>query len=547
MFRRGLGATDGGPGELSSYELGMLTAPPSEDAELGTPLSAAVVSMPTPTIEVRQPQDAGPAAGTEIQSHRTVARRRWMRSYQAGLVLIDFAAACVAVGTAFLIRFVIPDNSADTALYIGVGGLLPLAWVAIVASNRAYEGRYVGVGPAEFERVFRAFLHLIALVAIVSYATKTEIARGFVVVALPLALFFDLGGRYAARKWLHHQRRRGRAMTSVLAVGEESAIVSFADLVERDRYAGMRIVGACLPAAAAPDSESGQLLTTRSVVVWGDVDSVLGSVRSSGADTVAIVSSGEISPERLRWISWQLEGTDTDLVVSPGLMEVAGPRLHIQPVAGLPLLHVEKPDFRGFRRFLKEAFDRVAAVSAIVVFLPIFVGLWLAVRLTSRGSGFFRQTRVGRDGCTFTLVKFRSMYIDAEQRLEELQGLNMNGDGLLFKMRSDPRVTPVGRVLRRFSLDELPQLMNVVTGKMSLVGPRPPLPSEVDRYGDDVRRRLLVKPGVTGLWQVSGRSDLSWEESVRLDLRYVENWSLATDLMILWKTIFAVTARRGAY
>lgn len=547
MLRSGLGATDGGTGELSSSGLGMLTAPPSEDAELGMRLSAAVVSTPTPTIEVRQPHDAGPTAGTEIQSHRTVARRRWMRSYQAGLVLIDFAAACVAVGTAFLIWFVIPNNSADTALYAGVGALLPLAWVAIVAFNRAYEGRYVGVGPAEFERVFRAFLHLIALVAIASYATKTEIARGFVVVALPLAVLLDLGGRYAARKWLHRQRRRGRAMTSVLAVGEASAIASFTDLVERDEYAGMRIVGACLPTAVASESESALSLTERSVVVWGDVDSVLGSVYSSGADTVAVVSSGEISPERLRWISWQLEGTETDLVVSPGLMEVAGPRLHIQPVAGLPLLHVEKPEFRGFRRFFKEAFDRVAALTAIVVLLPVFLGLWLAVRLTSRGSGLFRQTRVGRDGSRFTMVKFRSMYVDAEDRLAELQDLNLNGDGLLFKLRSDPRVTRVGRVLRKLSLDELPQLINVVTGKMSLVGPRPPLPSEVDQYRDDVRRRLLVKPGVTGLWQVSGRSDLSWEESVRLDLRYIENWSLATDLVILWKTIFTVAARRGAY
>ena len=540
-------ATDGGTGEPSSSTLDVLTAPPSEGADLKTRPSAAMASAPSPTIEARRPHDAGPASGVALQGHPTVARRRWMRSYLAGLVLIDFVAACLAVGTAFLIRFVIPDNSADSVLYVGIGALLPLAWVAIVALNRAYEGRYVGVGPAEFERVFRAFLHLVALVAIVSYATKTEIARGFVVVALPLALFLDLGGRYTARKWLHRQRRRGRAMTSVLAVGEATAITSFADLVERDQYAGMRIVGACLPAAVAPESESAQLLTQRSVVVWGDVDSVLGSVRSSGADTVAVVSSGDVSPERLRWISWQLEGTDTDLVVSPGLMEVAGPRLHIQPVAGLPLLHVEEPEFRGLRRFLKEAFDRVAASTAIVIFLPIFVGLWLAVRLTSPGPGFFRQTRVGRDGTTFSMVKFRSMYVDAEHRLAELQHLNVNGDGLLFKVPSDPRVTRVGRVLRRFSLDELPQLINVVTGKMSLVGPRPPLPSEVDRYRDEVRRRLLVKPGVTGLWQVSGRSDLSWEESVRLDLRYVENWSLTTDVMILWKTIFTVAASRGAY
>jgi lipopolysaccharide/colanic/teichoic acid biosynthesis glycosyltransferase len=175
------------------------------------------------------------------------------------------------------------------------------------------------------------------------------------------------------------------------------------------------------------------------------------------------------------------------------------------------------------------------------------VSIAVAVRMTSRGPVLFHQKRVGRDGKTFTMVKFRSMFTNAEDRLAELREKNVNADGLLFKMRDDPRVTRVGQFLRKFSLDELPQLFNIVAGSMSLVGPRPPLPSEVAQYGDDVRRRLLVKPGLTGLWQVSGRSDLTWEESVRLDLRYVENWSPALDLMILWKTAFAVLGRSGAY
>jgi exopolysaccharide biosynthesis polyprenyl glycosylphosphotransferase len=242
-----------------------------------------------------------------------------------------------------------------------------------------------------------------------------------------------------------------------------------------------------------------------------------------------------------------LEGTDTDLVVSPGLTAMSGRRLHIQPIAGIPLLHVSQPDFTGTRRVLKGGFDRVVAGVALLVLSPLLLSIALLVRLTSNGPALFRQTRVGKDGKQFTMLKFRSMYVGAERRVSELLKQNDAADGLLFKMRDDPRITRIGRTLRRVSLDELPQLINVLTGSMSLVGPRPPLPREVAQYGDDLRRRLLVRPGLTGLWQVSGRSDLSWEESVRLDLHYVENWSLATDLFIICKTFRAVIRSAGAY
>jgi exopolysaccharide biosynthesis polyprenyl glycosylphosphotransferase len=226
---------------------------------------------------------------------------------------------------------------------------------------------------------------------------------------------------------------------------------------------------------------------------------------------------------------------------------VAWPRLHIQPVAGLPLVHVEESEFTGFRRVLKGAFDRLVTAVALLLLAPVAIGVALAVGFTSRGPVFFRQTRVGKNGQTFRMVKFRSMYVDAEERRAELERLNVNGDGVLFKIRNDPRITRVGRVIRKYSLDELPQLFNVLTGRMSLVGPRPPLPTEVARYGDDMRRRLLVKPGITGLWQISGRNDLSWEQTKQLDLRYVENWSLGSDLLILWKTPSAVAKGSGAY
>ncbi|MDT5031215.1 MAG: hypothetical protein QOC94_1386, partial [Actinoplanes sp.] len=223
-----------------------------------------------------------------------------------------------------------------------------------------------------------------------------------------------------------------------------------------------------------------------------------------------------------------------------------GARTTIRPFDGLPMLHVEHPRLHGGVRVVKEIFDRFGALTLLAAFAPLLLGVALWVRCTSRGPVLFRQMRVGRDGREFRIFKFRSMYVDAEARLAELKHLNEH-DGVLFKIREDPRVTPAGRWLRRFSVDELPQLLNVVRGQMSLVGPRPPLPAEVATYPDDVRRRLAVKPGMTGLWQVSGRSDLPWDEAVRLDLRYVENWSLSLDLVILLRTMTAVVRSSGAY
>ena len=472
-------------------------------------------------------------------------RTLWLRRYRKGLIGVDLITSVAAMTIAFLLRFGTSSNHTVGFLLLLT---MPLIWIATIGFNHGYEARFVGVGAAEFQRVFQAFLYTTALVAFASFALHANVARGFVLVALPLALVLNLAGRYAARKWLHRQRAAGRAMKSVLIVGDADAIAAFTTVLVRDRHAGMKVVGACVPSEVVADTHTVEALSTVDVPLLGDVDSVVSAVKYAGADTVAVVSSGRIGPEKLRWISWQLEGSSTELVVSPGLIEVAGPRLHIQPVAGLPLLHVEEPEFTGFRRVLKGGFDRGVATAVLTLMSPIFLALVLAVRFNSSGPALFRQTRVGRHGKTFTMLKFRSMYTDAEDRLAAIQAQNDHGDGhVLFKMRNDPRVTAVGRFLRKFSLDELPQLINVVNGSMSLVGPRPPLPSEVARYEEHVHRRFLVKPGVTGLWQVSGRSNLAWDESVRLDLRYVENWSIAGDLQILWKTVFAVVKGTGAY
>jgi len=279
-----------------------------------------------------------------------------------------------------------------------------------------------------------------------------------------------------------------------------------------------------------------------------EVGHVAHAVAKAQADTVIVLPCPELDASAVRRLAWKLEGDDIDLILASALLEIAGDRTTIRPVDGLPLLHVEHPRLKGMRRMVKGAFDRSAALAGLVALAPLAIVIGILVKCTDGGTGplIFRQVRVGRGGEHFTMYKFRTMYADAEERLSHLWHLNEN-DGVLFKMRSDPRITPIGRWLRRYSLDEIPQLLNVVKGDMSLVGPRPPLPREVAEYAFDVRRRLVVKPGVTGLWQVSGRSDLSWEDAIKLDLRYVENWSLPMDLMILARTVFAVFKSSGAY
>jgi exopolysaccharide biosynthesis polyprenyl glycosylphosphotransferase len=280
--------------------------------------------------------------------------------------------------------------------------------------------------------------------------------------------------------------------------------------------------------------------------VYGGLDDVTAAVHAFGADTVAVVACPEMSGTKLRTLAWELEKTGTDLVVSPALLDVAGPRTTIRPTAGLTLLHVDHPQLSGLRLLLKGIFDRCAAAAILLLFLPLMILLGSLIWLYDGGPAFFTQTRVGRDGDVFRIYKFRTMVVDAEDRRARLLESN-DSDGVLFKLRKDPRVTAFGAHLRRWSIDELPQLVNVLLGHMSLVGPRPAVPEEVARYADHVHRRLVVKPGLTGLWQVNGRSDLSWEESVRLDLRYVENWSFALDLQILWKTFSVIFRGAGAY
>jgi len=459
----------------------------------------------------------------------------WLCRYSRGLRVADLAVGLLAAVLALFIRFGEDPHPAYLVLTI----LFPLGWVLFVAANRAYEPRFLGAGNDEYRRLTQATARFGGLIAVTAYALHSPLARGYLFVALPVAYLLGL----AVRRWARHEllRRRldRRCQHRVLVAGTERACADLIRQVRQHPEAGFEIVAACVTHHPGHAVEG--------VPVVGNSSQLLDALRRTGADTVAVAAVSDLTRSDLRRLGWCLEGSGVTVVVAPTIADVAGPRIHIRPVAGLPLLHVEQPEFRGARRWLKAMLDRGLATPALLLLSPLLVAVAVIIRLTSHGPAMFRQTRVGEQGKPFTLLKFRSMYSGAEDQLTRLREQNYNRDGLLFKLPQDPRVTPVGRFLRRFSIDELPQLLNVLAGQMSLVGPRPPLPDEVSQYGGDVGRRLLVRPGLTGLWQVSGRSELTWEQAVRLDLEYVENWSLSLDLAILCRTLSAVVRSHGAY
>jgi exopolysaccharide biosynthesis polyprenyl glycosylphosphotransferase len=467
----------------------------------------------------------------------------WLPGYVRLTVGIDCCCALAAGLLAFNLRFA--NHHHASAVYFALSLSLPVIWLIIVALSGGYDPRFVGLGSDEFRKVINAGVGLIAAVAIVSYATRADIARGYVVVALPCTIVFDLFARYALRKWLHRLRSRGICLRRVVVVGHARVVASLTEELRRETHHGFSVVAACLAQSAdSPEPPIGAEIAGVPAVVG--LDTAADVAERMGADTVAVLSCPEISGAQLRALAWELEKTGTDLCLAPALLDVAGPRTTIRPVAGLMLLHVDHPEFTGARRVIKAVFDRAFASIVLLLTAPLLLLATLGIWLADGGPALFRQTRVGKDGKVFTVYKFRTMVLDAEERKAELAMQNEH-DGLMFKIRSDPRITNVGRWLRRWSVDELPQLVNVLLGDMSLVGPRPALPEEADRYADHVRRRLMVKPGLTGLWQVNGRADLTWDESVRLDLRYVENWSFVLDLQILWKTVSAVLSGSGAY
>ena len=471
--------------------------------------------------------------------------KAWTSAYLRQAALADWTCALAAGALAARVRFGGPAHLPLPYLSLTCG--LPVAWWMSVLLIGGYDTRFIGFGTDEFRRILGAAVNLTAGVAVVSYAAKLDLARGYLAIALPSATVMDLTARYLLRKRLHRRRVRGWCVRRVVAVGHAAEVARLVTVLRRDTYHGLAVVAACLvdaPEGAGPDRVVGA--PAAEVPVAGGLGGVAAAVSRFGADTVAVLACPEMDGGRLRELAWELEKTGTDLFVAPTLLDVAGPRTTIRPVAGLPLLHVDHPELAGTKQAVKSVFDKTCAAVALLVLAPLFAVIALSIRLADHGPVLFRQTRIGKNGQGFTVYKFRTMVPDAEQRKSDLATFN-EATGVLFKIRRDPRVTRLGACLRRWSLDELPQLINVLIGDMSLVGPRPALPAEVAGYSGHMRRRLVVKPGMTGLWQVSGRSDVSWEEAERLDVHYVENWSLALDLHVLWKTGSAVIRGSGAY
>jgi exopolysaccharide biosynthesis polyprenyl glycosylphosphotransferase len=465
--------------------------------------------------------------------------------------LLSIVDACVvswAVIGAFLIRFGLEPGfvvAGQEITYIWLSAALAIAWWFMLGAWNSRQSRVLGSGADEYKRVAAASLWLFGIVAIVSYVLRFDTARGYVGLALPVGLLGLLLGRWLLRQHLNIKRRQGRNMSRLLLLGGPGAVSHLAASLDGARNAGYLPVAAYMPGveqALAVEPGSGlKVLGTKP-----DTDSIVSAIEECGADAVAVSAGVQLHPQILRHLGWELASRNIGLIMAPALTDVAGPRIHTQQVAGLPLIHVTTPTLEGGQRVAKRLFDITVSAVLIVLAAPAMVLLASLITLDSRGPVLFRQERVGIEGKLFRMLKFRSMVVDAESKLTDLVDKN-EGSGPLFKMKNDPRVTRMGRTLRRLSLDELPQLFNVFGGSMSLVGPRPPLPREVEAYESDVRRRLLVKPGVTGLWQVSGRSNLSWQDSVRLDLYYVENWSLAGDLVIILRTVRAVFHSTGAY
>ncbi|WP_233206005.1 sugar transferase [Cryobacterium sp. Y82] len=470
----------------------------------------------------------------------------WARRYRTKLRLTDVVVIVLAVGVALVFRFGVDGIPAATgsfsANYWLVSLLIVATWLTTLELFHTRDSRVVGVGASEYKQVINASAVTFGMLAIAFLILHIDIARLYFVLALPLGIVALVLERWLWRKWLLHQRKFGHYLSRVIVVGNRDDVEYVISQIDTKSGAAYYIVGAALEDGVGDEISAGERL----VPIVSDFEHVAAAAASMGVDTVIVAGQPSGGSSYIRNLGWDLEGTSAELVLSSRLTDVAGPRIHFRPVDGLPLIHVEIPRFEGGRHALKRTLDIVTTAFAMLFLLPLLAVIALFIKLDSPGPVLFRQERCGRNGQTFRIVKFRSMVQTAEDDLAGLLDQN-EASGVLFKIRNDPRITKIGRVLRKYSLDELPQLWNIFVGEMSLVGPRPPLPEEVQVYETHVHRRLYIKPGLTGMWQVNGRSNLSWEDSVRLDLYYVENWSLAGDLMIIWRTLKTVIQPVGAY
>jgi exopolysaccharide biosynthesis polyprenyl glycosylphosphotransferase len=473
----------------------------------------------------------------------TGARSRYLKALPATALFIDFA---IMLGIGFVailgrreLDIFTASARVESSLTIA-GPVMILGWLAAIGLLGGYRNDVFGAGVDEYKRVFNASLVAAGLSGVGCYLAKYELSRGFFLLAFITGIPALLAGRLLLRRVIHTARRHGALRQRVIIAGSRSHIDEIAAVLRRESWLGYQVLGALTPEYDLSEE------TATGVPVVGNTNEATQVVREAGADVIFFAGGAVGASSQLRRTLWDLERHNVQVVVAPSVTDISSERVKVRPVGGLPLMHIEPPTWSDASRWGKRTFDLLGSSVLILLFAPLLVFTGAQVWLHDRGPIFFRQTRIGRDGKEFLCLKFRSMVVDAEAHLAALQA-RIGHDAGLFKMADDPRVTRPGRWLRRFSIDELPQLFNVWSGSMSLVGPRPPLPSEVSRYDDKTSRRLHVRPGMTGLWQVSGRSDLTWDEAVRLDLYYVDNWSMLQDLSILARTIGAVFGSRGAY
>ena len=476
---------------------------------------------------------------------------QWKKIRRRHVIATDAVAVVVAVTVAQVARFGLPESTSpgmgDHWRYVTACSIiLAVVWLAALGLQESWDLSLTGIGSEEYRRVVTSTAWAFGIIAVTDLLLQLGLVRGYLAIALPVGLVGLLAGRHLLRRDLARKRSRGAFTSQVVVLGKPRSVIALCNTFNRCSHAGYRVVGACLPDY---QGKVGLEIDTRTgpVPVLGNQHSVAEVVSLTNADALAVTSAEHLGHEHMRTLTWQLDSLGTDLIVMPGMVDIVGPRLKIRPIDNMPLFHVARPRHDGALHYHKRFFDLVVGTVALVLLSPVMMVAAAAIKWHDGGPVFFCQERVGYNGIQFRIVKFRTMKPESEAELETERIVSGQSDGIFFKSATDSRITPIGRWLRKTSIDEIPQLFNVLAGSMSIVGPRPLVPGEGSSVAYFIERRGLVKPGITGLWQVSGRSDVSAAERIRLDHFYVDNWSYVQDLVIVLRTVRTVLQRHGAY
>lgn len=477
-------------------------------------------------------------------------KRQWERSYRTRAILSDALAVMLAVMAAQFGRFGVPSlHAGNFEGWVAVttySVLLTVVWLVALGLQQSWDFSVVGVGAEEYRRVVTASAWVFGVIATTGLLFQAQMARGYLLIALPVGLLALLTGRHMLRRNLMNRRLRGEYMAQVVVLGRPDSVVTLCASIDRAQSAGYSVIGACIPNYSG---EIGASVRTGQgeVPIFGDEGAVEMALQLTKADVLAVAAVEHLGHDRMRKLAWRLDALDVDMIVVPGITDITGPRLKVLPIDNLPLFRLARPRRDAWAMRGKRAFDLLVAGSALLFLFPLMLAAAIAIKLEDGGPVFFRQERVGYQGRRFRIFKFRTMLVGSDAVKDaEVTAADM-GHEIFFKSAIDSRITRIGRFLRKSSIDELPQLFNVFSGSMSTVGPRPLVPGEGDSVEYFIERRALVKPGMTGLWQVSGRSDISAEERIRLDHSYIDNWSFVQDAIIVLRTIRAVLRRQGAY